>query len=106
VLRIEGFSGLIRTLDQIDKDSNQVAAADEQSMLPPASANAMDEYFQLQQNLLLCTLGFTAVIFGSVWLTYSLSVALNYLIGACTGVVYLRMLAKNVANHRAWAAES
>jgi len=85
-------------LDQIDKDSNQVAAADEQSMLSPASANAMDEYFQLQQNLLLCTLGFTAVIFGAVWLTYSLSVALNYLIGACTGVVYLRMLAKNVAS--------
>jgi ATP synthase protein I len=58
----------------------------------------MEEYFQLQQNLLLCTLAFTGVIFVSVWLVYSLPIALNYLIGACGGVVYLRMLAKNVAS--------
>ena len=51
-------------------------------ILPPASTTAMEEYFQLQQNLLLCTL----------------PIALNYLIGACGGVVYLRMLAKSVAN--------
>ncbi|HSM84166.1 MAG TPA: ATP synthase subunit I [Nodosilinea sp.] len=58
----------------------------------------MAEYYQLQQNLLLTTLGFTGVIFFSVWLAYSLPIALNYLIGACGGVVYLRMLAKSVAN--------
>jgi ATP synthase protein I len=67
-------------------------------ILPPASATAMEEYFQLQQNLLLCTLAFTGVIFVSVWLVYSLPIALNYLIGACGGVVYLRMLAKSVAS--------
>ncbi len=66
--------------------------------LPPPSDSAMGEYYRLQQNLLLCTLGFTGVIFLSVWLVYSSSVALNYLIGACGGVVYLRMLAKNVAS--------
>ncbi|HIK45829.1 MAG TPA: ATP synthase subunit I [Leptolyngbyaceae cyanobacterium M65_K2018_010] len=58
----------------------------------------MGEYHQLQQNLLICTVAFSGVIFISVWLTYSLAIALNYLIGACGGVVYLRMLAKNVAN--------
>ncbi|MBW4460265.1 ATP synthase subunit I [Nodosilinea sp. FACHB-13] len=66
--------------------------------LPPASTTAMEEYYQLQQNLLLTTLAFTGVIFFSVWLAYSLPIALNYLIGACGGVVYLRMLAKSVAN--------
>lgn len=66
--------------------------------LPPASTTAMEEYYQLQQNLLLTTLAFSGVIFFSVWLAYSLPIALNYLIGACGGVVYLRMLAKSVAN--------
>jgi ATP synthase protein I len=54
----------------------------------------MGEYYRLQQNLLICTVAFSAVIFFCVWLTYSLPIALNYLIGACGGVVYLRMLAK------------
>jgi ATP synthase protein I len=70
----------------------------EESMLPPPVDTAMGEYYRLQQNLLICTVAFSAVIFFCVWLTYSLPVALNYLIGACGGVVYLRMLARNVAN--------
>ena len=40
---------------------------------------------------------FTAIAFVSTWAAYSLHIALNYLIGACTGVVYLRMLSRNVA---------
>lgn len=56
----------------------------------------MQEYFKLQQDLLKVTLILTGIIFISVWVFYSLNIALNYLIGACTGVVYLRMLAKNV----------
>lgn len=70
----------------------------EESILPPPSDSAMGEYYRLQQNLLICTVAFSGVIFLSVWAAYSLSIALNYLIGACGGVVYLRMLAKNVAN--------
>jgi ATP synthase protein I len=70
----------------------------EESMLPPPVDAAMGEYYRLQQNLLICTVTFSAVIFCCVWLAYSLPIALNYLIGACGGVVYLRMLAKNVAN--------
>jgi ATP synthase protein I len=64
--------------------------------LPPEPNSSMQEYYQLQQDLFKVTLILTGVIFFSVWIFYSLNIALNYLIGACTGVVYLRMLARNV----------
>jgi ATP synthase protein I len=60
------------------------------------TGDSMKEFYKLQQDLLLGTVVLTGIVFGSVWLAYSLKIALNYLIGACTGVVYLRMLAKDV----------
>ena len=72
----------------------------EGGVIPPESASkrsdSMQEYYQLQQELLLSTFVLTGIIFFSVWIFYSLNIALNYAIGACTGVVYLRMLAKDV----------
>lgn len=59
--------------------------------------SAMQDYYQLQQELLVVTVITTGVVFGSVWTFYSLNTALNYLLGACTGVVYLKMLARDVA---------
>ena len=56
----------------------------------------MEEFYQLKQSLLLVTVVMTGAAFLSVWVFYSLSTALNYLLGACVGVVYLRMLAKDI----------
>lgn len=71
-------------------DSSQV---DSQGETPRES---MQDYYNLQNELYVVTLTTTAMIFVSVWIFYNLNTALNYLLGACTGVVYLRMLAKNV----------
>ena len=73
-------------------DSNE----NESSKVSSSGETSMDEYYRLQRRLIVTTLTFTVIIFLSVWLTYSLHIALNYLIGACTGMVYLRMLSRNV----------
>jgi ATP synthase protein I len=66
------------------------------SELPPEQNSSMEEYYKLQQYLFVVTLILTAIIFIAVWIFYTRNIALNYLLGACTGMVYLRMLAKNV----------
>ncbi len=76
--------------------SGHVSASLSDSGISLEPDNSMQEYYKLQQYLLKVTLILTGIIFGSVWFFYSLNTALNYLIGACTGVVYLKLLARNV----------
>jgi ATP synthase protein I len=63
---------------------------------PTAISNSMEEYYRLRQEILITALVLMAIAFGPIWWVYSLKIALNYLVGACTGVVYLKLLARNV----------
>jgi ATP synthase protein I len=75
----------------------EIAAEIEEASSVTAEPNpSIEEYYSLQKELFVTTLTITGIIFISVWLVYSLNIALNYAIGACVGVVYLRMLARDV----------
>jgi ATP synthase protein I len=67
-----------------------------QASVNQSSEDSMGEYQQLKRELYLITLAITAVAFVTVAFVYELRVALNYLLGAVAGVVYLRLLAKDV----------
>jgi ATP synthase protein I len=99
----------VDSLNQPDADAESASAINAEATAEPSASDAvlanaetgvggdsMLEYYQLQQELFVSTLILTLLIFGPVWYFYSLNTALNYLLGACTGVVYLKLLARNV----------
>jgi ATP synthase protein I len=61
-----------------------------------SAEDSMGEYRQLKQELYLITLVITTVAFVTVVLVYGWKISFSYLLGAVAGVVYLRLLAKDV----------
>jgi ATP synthase protein I len=60
------------------------------------SSNRQDEFGDLKFKLFTITLLLSGIISLTVWSVYGLNLALNYLLGAGVGVVYLRMLSKGI----------
>lgn len=59
-------------------------------------ADSMQDYYQLQRTLMLLSIVITGITFICVWIFYSLHLALNYLLGAFVGIVYLGILGREV----------
>jgi len=58
----------------------------------------MDDYLQLQQRLMIATLAVSAAAVALSWIFFGGSAAASLLLGACSGLLYLRLLARSVAS--------
>lgn len=65
--------------------------------LPAAPANGMDDYVRLQRRLLVATLLVSVVAVLVTALLFDAATAFSLLVGACAGMLYLRLLARSVA---------
>ncbi len=89
-------------MESPEQETSEAVSIEEQ---PEAEKSAqepidsgMNEYQQLKRELLIVIVALSLALFALVWLKFGLNIALNYLLGAVTGLVYLRMLAREVEN--------
>jgi ATP synthase protein I len=61
-----------------------------------ANGNSMEDFYNLQNFLLVTTLLVTGIISLAVWYFYSLNITLNYILGGIFGLIYFKMLGKDV----------
>jgi ATP synthase protein I len=62
----------------------------------PEPSRSMEDFYSLKRQLFLFTALLIGPIFGGLWYFYGLSTALSYLVGSLVGLVYFRLLARNV----------
>jgi len=58
----------------------------------------LEDFYRLQRRLLLATVAVALVSVPIVAVTFNLSVASSVFVGACAGLLYVRLLARSVAN--------
>ena len=58
----------------------------------------MNDYLHLQQRLMMATLAVSAAAVPLSWIWFGGSAAASLLLGACSGLLYLRLLARSVAS--------
>ena len=60
------------------------------------NSESMEDYYALIRELFVTTAVLIGIVFPAVWFRYGVGVASIYLLGAFTGMLYLRLLGKNV----------
>lgn len=76
-------------LEMVSEEAfNQLAEID--------NSESMEDYYALIRELFVTTAVLIGIVFPAVWFRYGVGVASNYLLGAFTGMLYLRLLGKNV----------
>ncbi len=64
----------------------------------PISGNSVNEYVLLQQRIFRMTFVLAGFLTLLTFILFDLHVALSLLLGACSGVLYLRLLAKSIGS--------
>jgi ATP synthase protein I len=87
----------IQTVVELPKQPVESVPSSEEEPESTVSLNdGMDEYQRLKQELQIFIAALTLVLGLLVWLKFGLNLALNYLLGGLTGLIYIRMLAREV----------